>query len=151
MQRWPRAVPAALHATALFDRIDRAIEPFDAAGLLDRTRRDWYPVLASDLVASASKLEASIDDVNRLLERCGLAPCANWLNPDVVGEHSYPCHRTSLEGTGDRLTTEETELTEIEVNGGARLGRDILERLVGSPAFWPAIRVEGHAARTRPR
>ena len=27
-------------------RIDRAIEPFDTAGLLDRGRRDWYPVLA---------------------------------------------------------------------------------------------------------
>jgi hypothetical protein len=57
----------------LFDRIDRAIEPFDTAGLLDRTRRDWYPVLAADLVASASKLEASLGDVNRLLARCGFA------------------------------------------------------------------------------
>ena len=28
---------------ALLARIDRAIEPFDIAGLLDRTRRDWYP------------------------------------------------------------------------------------------------------------
>ena len=36
-----------------------AIEPFDIAGLLDRTRRDWYPVLAEDLVANASKLNAS--------------------------------------------------------------------------------------------
>jgi hypothetical protein len=56
----------------LFDRIDRAIEPFDTAGLLDRTRRDWYPVLAADLVASAAKLEASAEDVDRLLMRCGL-------------------------------------------------------------------------------
>src|SRR5205085_6466144 len=30
----------------LFARIDRAIEPFDIAGLLDRSRRDWYPALA---------------------------------------------------------------------------------------------------------
>lgn len=57
---------------ALVARIDRAIEPFDTAGLLDRTRRNWYPVLASDLIASAPKLEASVEDVNRLLERCGL-------------------------------------------------------------------------------
>ena len=56
---------------ALLDRIDRAIEPFDIAGLLDRSRRDWYPVLADDLVAGASKLEATVDDLNRLLERCG--------------------------------------------------------------------------------
>ena len=64
--------PPAAARTALFDRIDRAIEPFDTAGLLDRTRRDWYPVLAADLIASAPKLEASVEDVNRLLERCGL-------------------------------------------------------------------------------
>ena len=65
--------PMAAARTALFDRIDRAIDPFDTAGLLDRSRRDWYPVLASDLVASAPKLEASAEDVNRLLERCGLS------------------------------------------------------------------------------
>ena len=37
--------------TRLFAEIDRAIEPFDTAGLRDRGRRDWYPVLAADLVA----------------------------------------------------------------------------------------------------
>lgn len=58
--------------TVLFDRIDRAIEPFDTAGLLDPSRRSWYPVLAADLVASAPKLEASVEDVQRLLVRCGL-------------------------------------------------------------------------------
>lgn len=65
------AVDARTRET-LLARIDRAIEPFDAAGLLDRSRRDWYPVLADDLVAGAAKFEATIDDVNRLLERCGL-------------------------------------------------------------------------------
>ncbi len=65
------AAPAGAARTALFDRIDRAIDPFDTAGLLDRTRRDWYPVLAADLVASAPKLEASAGDVARLLARCG--------------------------------------------------------------------------------
>ena len=64
-------VPVGAARSALFDRIDRAIEPFDTAGLLDRTRRDWYPVVAADLVASAPKLEASAEDVRRLLERCG--------------------------------------------------------------------------------
>lgn len=66
------ARPRGTERDALFDRIDRAVEPFDTAGLLDRTRRDWYPVLASDLRASAAKLDASADDVERLLERCGL-------------------------------------------------------------------------------
>ncbi len=63
--------PIGAARSALFDRIDRAIEPFDTAGLLDRTRRDWYPVVADDLVASAPKLEASQEDVRRLLQRCG--------------------------------------------------------------------------------
>ncbi len=59
---------------ALSARIDRAIEPFDIAGLRDRSRLDWYPALAEDLAANASKLQASRDDVERLLERCGFAP-----------------------------------------------------------------------------
>lgn len=54
-------------------RIDRAIEPFDTAGLLDRRRRDWYPVRAEDLVASASKLQATPAEIQDLLERAGLA------------------------------------------------------------------------------
>lgn len=56
---------------ALFDRINQAIEPFDTAGLLDRSRRGWHPVLAEDLIASASKLDASREDVQHLLARCG--------------------------------------------------------------------------------
>ena len=50
----PRAARARL-----FEDIDRAIEPFDTAGLRDRSRRDWYPVLAADLVAGAPKLGAT--------------------------------------------------------------------------------------------
>jgi FADH2 O2-dependent halogenase len=56
----------------LLDRIDRAIEPFDTAGLLDPDRRDWFPVLPDDLLAAAPKLEATVEDIHRLLERCGL-------------------------------------------------------------------------------
>jgi tetracycline 7-halogenase / FADH2 O2-dependent halogenase len=63
--------PAGRERDALLDRIDRAIEPFDTAGLLDRDRRDWYPVLASDLLASAAKLQAAEPEIDRLLERCG--------------------------------------------------------------------------------
>ena len=39
------APTAGVERRALEARIDRAIEPFDTAGLLDRGRRDWYPVL----------------------------------------------------------------------------------------------------------
>jgi hypothetical protein len=55
----------------LESRIDCAIEPFDAAGLRDRSRRDWYPVLPADLLASASKLGATPDELRRLLARTG--------------------------------------------------------------------------------
>jgi FADH2 O2-dependent halogenase len=48
---------------ALESRIDRAIEPFDAAGLRDRSRRDWYPVLASDLIESADRFKTTPDDI----------------------------------------------------------------------------------------
>jgi tetracycline 7-halogenase / FADH2 O2-dependent halogenase len=65
------ARPTGPARRALEDRIDRAIEPFDTAGLLDRTRRDWYPVLASDILASAAKLGAERGDVVQMLERSG--------------------------------------------------------------------------------
>src|SRR5262249_42330309 len=55
----------------LLERIDRAIEPFDVAGLLDRTRRDWYPVRAEDLFAAATRLSATTGDIRQLLERTG--------------------------------------------------------------------------------
>jgi FADH2 O2-dependent halogenase len=61
---------------ALLARIDRAIEPFDVAGLGDRARRDWYPVRADDLVAAAPKLGATPEEVGRLLQRCGFTASA---------------------------------------------------------------------------
>jgi FADH2 O2-dependent halogenase len=60
----------------LDDRIDRAIEPFDVAGLLDRGRRDWYPVVAADLLASTEKLGATREEMLRLLERTGMMRAA---------------------------------------------------------------------------
>lgn len=60
----------------LIDRLDRAIEPFDIAGLGDRARQDWYPVLASDLLASGAKLKATPAELRRLLERSGFAACS---------------------------------------------------------------------------
>jgi FADH2 O2-dependent halogenase len=65
------AAPTGEARRALEERIDRAIEPFDTAGLLDRGRRDWYPVLASDLLASASKLAATEEEIVALLQRTG--------------------------------------------------------------------------------
>jgi FADH2 O2-dependent halogenase len=66
-----REAPEGERRETLLARIERAIEPFDTAGLLDRTRRDWYPVLADDLIAGAAKLGATVEEVERLLERSG--------------------------------------------------------------------------------
>jgi FADH2 O2-dependent halogenase len=65
------ARPRGVAAREMFDRIDQAIEPFDVAGIVDRSRRDWYPALAEDLIANAPKLHATPDEVDALLERCG--------------------------------------------------------------------------------
>ncbi|MEO6010800.1 MAG: hypothetical protein ABIU38_22325, partial [Vicinamibacteraceae bacterium] len=61
----------------LFDDIDRLVEPYDTAGLLDRSRRDWYPVLASDLIGGASKLGATAAEIDGLLARCGFPPTSD--------------------------------------------------------------------------
>jgi FADH2 O2-dependent halogenase len=60
--------------SALEARVDRAIEPFDTVGLLDRSRRDWYPVVAADLLRSAAKLDATPEEILGLLERTGMVP-----------------------------------------------------------------------------
>ena len=66
-------VPRGPARRALEERIDHAIEPFDIAGLRDRTRRDWYPVRAADLLASADKLSATPAEILHLLKRSGMA------------------------------------------------------------------------------
>ena len=66
------ARPGGSARRALEHRIDSAIEPFDAAGLLDAGRRDWYPVRADDLLASAGKFNATREEVLVLLERTGM-------------------------------------------------------------------------------
>lgn len=66
--------PDASTRQAIIDLVDRAIEPFDVAGLRDRSRHDWYPVLADDLLGAASRLRASEREIQALLERCGFAP-----------------------------------------------------------------------------
>ena len=68
------AQPVGAPRQALEHRIDRAIEPFDTAGLLESARRHWYPVLAADLLASSAKLGATEDEVLALLERTGMLP-----------------------------------------------------------------------------
>ncbi len=46
--------------------------------------RDWYPVHASDLIASAAKLRASEDEIHGLLERCGFSALPRPSGPKPV-------------------------------------------------------------------
>jgi tetracycline 7-halogenase / FADH2 O2-dependent halogenase len=68
------ASPQGRARDELLKTIDAAIEPFDIAGLRDRSRRDWYPALAEDLVKNASKLQATTGEIDALLGRCGFSP-----------------------------------------------------------------------------
>lgn len=68
------ARPSGAARAALEARIDRTIAPFDVAGLLDPRRRGWYPVEAADLLQSADKLGAGVEEIHRLLARCGFTP-----------------------------------------------------------------------------
>jgi len=63
--------PSGPERGALMTRIDRAIAPFDVAGLGDRSRADWHPVSADDLLRAATRIGATRDEIQALLERCG--------------------------------------------------------------------------------
>jgi FADH2 O2-dependent halogenase len=65
------AKPRGRSRDELCTNIDRAIAPFDVAGLLDRSRRDWYPARAEDVMSSSGKLQATAGEVAALLARCG--------------------------------------------------------------------------------
>ena len=70
--------------TELIEDMHRAIEPFNIAGFGDPHRDNWYPVDPKDLLRSASKVEASYEDVARMLKQCGieLPPKGNTLTPE---------------------------------------------------------------------
>jgi len=58
----------------LSEDILRAIEPFDVAGLCSSDRKSWYPVIAEDLLRSASKVESTRNEIEALLQSCGFYP-----------------------------------------------------------------------------
>jgi tetracycline 7-halogenase / FADH2 O2-dependent halogenase len=77
LDAFARGGPGSAEREALLERIDRAVEPLDVAGLRDRSRRNWHPVLAEDLIGGAAKLSATPAEVEDLLERSGFyAPSA---------------------------------------------------------------------------
>ena len=65
------ARPEGRDRDSLMARIDRAIEPFDTAGLLDRSRRSWYPVLAGRSRRRFLEARGDAGRCSGLLERCG--------------------------------------------------------------------------------
>jgi FADH2 O2-dependent halogenase len=56
---------------AILAKVNETIRPFDVAGLGDRSRRNWYPAKAADLIAAAPKFGVTTDEVRSLLVRCG--------------------------------------------------------------------------------
>lgn len=66
-----RGGPTPPEREDLLGRLARAIEPLDVAGLGDRGRRNWHPVLARDLIAGAPKVLATPADIENLLARSG--------------------------------------------------------------------------------
>jgi FADH2 O2-dependent halogenase len=64
-------VPAAAETDGLIDDILRVIEPIDVAGLCKPNPCSCYPVDASDLLDSCSKLDSTLEEIESLLQRCG--------------------------------------------------------------------------------
>jgi FADH2 O2-dependent halogenase len=58
----------------LINDVFRAIEPIDVAELSGPNARNWYPVHAEDLLEGCAKVEATREDVESLLDRCGFFP-----------------------------------------------------------------------------
>lgn len=58
-------------SAAFLQDVQRAIEPFDVAGLCTESDIPWYPVDANDLRRSAWKVDATEDEIERMLDRSG--------------------------------------------------------------------------------
>jgi len=56
-------------ARILEHRIREVVAPFDLIGLGDTSRRNWYPVLAEDLLLAREKLGATLEEIESLLAR----------------------------------------------------------------------------------
>ena len=73
-----RGGPTSAERDELLQRIDRAIEPLDVAGLRDAARRNWHPAAKEDLVAGAPKLGATREQVEDFLDHSGFfAPASS--------------------------------------------------------------------------
>ncbi|HTD51439.1 MAG TPA: hypothetical protein VK780_00315, partial [Thermoanaerobaculia bacterium] len=85
----------------LIAHIEKAIEPFDVAGLLDHGRRNWHPVEAEPLRAGALKLNASRGEVEAMLERTGFLGSVGDSQPSAL--RSGRVGRRATQGEADDL------------------------------------------------
>jgi len=53
----------------LIREIYETIEPFDIAGLTDRSRKNWYPVRAGDMLRNADKLNTTGEHIGKILQK----------------------------------------------------------------------------------
>ncbi|NYF78087.1 NAD(P)/FAD-dependent oxidoreductase [Granulicella arctica] len=70
LDRAARGISTNDTATFVQD-VQRAIGPFDVAGLCTAPRNNWYPVKAEDLKQSAWKVEATTQEIDDMLQRSG--------------------------------------------------------------------------------
>lgn len=63
--------PTPAERDELMREIQRTIAPFDVAGLTDRSRRNWYPVRAQDILGHADRLHSTEEEIRESLTRSG--------------------------------------------------------------------------------
>jgi tetracycline 7-halogenase / FADH2 O2-dependent halogenase len=66
----------------LISQIHHTIEPFDVAGLNDRSRRNWYPVMADDLLEASGKFGAGRSEIEEMLRNSGFFESTTARSPD---------------------------------------------------------------------
>ena len=84
LHAFPHGGLTAASRASLIDDVYRAIEPFDVAGLGNRSRRNWHPVAAGDLLAACGKLGVSQAEIEHLLARCGFLDAENSSPPSMI-------------------------------------------------------------------
>ena len=66
-----RRQPTGEERQRLIHRIEEIVRPFDVAGLSHRERRNWFPVVAEDLLSAKAKVGATREELELLLQRAG--------------------------------------------------------------------------------
>ncbi len=69
--RAARSINSQTEADWLSKRIIEVIQPFDVAGLSDRSSQSWYPAKAGDLFDNCAKVAATREEILAMLQRCG--------------------------------------------------------------------------------